>query len=256
MSGTDVLSQLPWPPLEFRRLVGPTELDQFDNPTGQLVFKDLPEEACDYVLDFGCGCGRLARQLIQQRPRPRRYLGIDPHRGMIEWCQTNLSPHAPEFVFWHHDVFQQFMNPGGSLNPIPLAARDSEITLFIGWSVFTHLLEADAKFYLGEMARVLSPVGTAVTTWLLFDKRDFPMMQTFQNALFISDFDPTNAVIFDRRWLSSEASRAGLVMSRIVPPAIRGFQWRIHFQKLGEGRHSEAFPEDTAPRGIARPSLE
>ena len=32
------------------------------------------------------------------------------------------------------------------------------------------------------------------------------MMQDFQNALYINDVDPTNAVIFDREWLRREAS--------------------------------------------------
>ena len=52
-----------------------------------------------------------------------------------------------------------------------------------------------------------SPDGVAVTTWFLFDKANFPMMQEFQNALYISDFDPTNAVIFDRTWLSGALAR-------------------------------------------------
>ena len=33
------------------------------------------------------------------------------------------------------------------------------------------------------------------------------MMQDFQNALYINDVDPSNAVIFDREWLRREARR-------------------------------------------------
>ena len=54
-------------------------------------------------------CGEA---LIQQRPRPARYLGIDVHRGMIEWCRENLTPFAPSFEFMHHDVFSRGLNPG------------------------------------------------------------------------------------------------------------------------------------------------
>jgi SAM-dependent methyltransferase len=244
---------LPLPPPEFRRLVGPTEPEPFDNPVGARIFPEIPEQAYAAVLDFGCGCGRLARQLIQQRPRPGRYLGVDPHRGMIEWCRTHLTPHAPGFEFRHHDVFHEFVNPDGQLDPIALPAADAEVTLFVAWSVFTHLLEADAGFYLGELARVLRPTGAAVTTWFLFDKREFPMMQAFQNALFISDFDPTNAVLFDRAWLCDRADQLGLTMTRIVPPVIRGYQWTIEFRKAGAGRARVEFPEDRAPYGVARP---
>ena len=71
---------LPIPPLELRELVGPTDPALFDNPDGNLVVPGLAPEAFSSVLDFGCGCGRLARQLIQQHPQPEIYLGIDLHR--------------------------------------------------------------------------------------------------------------------------------------------------------------------------------
>jgi SAM-dependent methyltransferase len=247
------VNQLPVPPPEFRRLVGPTGPEPFDNPTGALVFPDLPLEAYQAVFDFGCGCGRIARQLIQQRPAPARYLGVDPHRGMVEWCRTHLAPHAPGFEFRHHDVFQEFVNPDGQLDTLPLPVDDNAVTLFIAWSVFTHLLQADAAFYLAELGRVLSPSGVAVTTWFLFDKREFPMMQAFQNALFINEFDPTNAVLFDRAWLRDQAGVNGLTITRVVPPLIRGYQWTIELRKARDGDSHAAFVEDLAPYGLARP---
>jgi SAM-dependent methyltransferase len=236
--------------------VGPTEPRYFDLSGDGRVFPELAEQAYSSVFDFGCGCGRLARQLIQQRPRPERYLGVDRHRGMVAWCQDNLAPHAPGFQFRHHNVFHERLNEGGTPGHLPFPAADGDITLFIAWSVFTHLLEPDAGFYIQELARVLSPTGVAVTTWFLFDKGDFPMMQEFQNALLINPVDPTNAVIFDRGWLSAQAARNNLTMTRITPPAIRGFQWTIHFERQAEGRPPAPFPDDTAPRGIARPPLE
>ena len=49
------------------------------------------------------------------------------------------------------------MNPDGELDSLPLPAGDGEVTLFAAWSVFTHVFERDAAFYLGEIARVLAP---------------------------------------------------------------------------------------------------
>ena len=183
------------------------------------------------MFDYGCGCGRLARQLLQSGPRPRRYLGIDPHMGMVDWCRVNITPRAPEFEFRHHDVFQEFMNPDGTFEQLPLPAEDGTVSLFLAWSVFTHLLQPDAEFYLREISRVLRPDGVAVTTWFLFDKADFPMMQDFQNALYISDFDPTNAVIFDETWLARTLEAAGLEVDCRTPPAVRGYQWTIHLRR-------------------------
>jgi hypothetical protein len=38
------MPDLPFPPEEYRRLVGPTEVKFFDNPTGAPVFAGLPLE--------------------------------------------------------------------------------------------------------------------------------------------------------------------------------------------------------------------
>jgi SAM-dependent methyltransferase len=249
------MSDLPLPPVEFRRLVGPVDAAFFDNPSRGAVLPDIGTHAYSFVFDFGCGCGRLARQLIQQRSRPAHYIGVDRHRGMVEWCATHLGPVAPGFEFRHHDVHHEFLNPTGQRGHVPLPAPDAQVTLFIAWSVFTHLLQADAEFYLRELSRVLGPSGVAVTTWFLFDKRQFPMMQEFQNALMINDVDPTNAVIFDRAWLIDRIAANGLVVTRVVAPTIRGFQWTLHLQKQIVGRQSVEFPEDRAPIGIARPPI-
>ena len=218
---------LPLPPLEFRHLVGPTDPAAFDAPSVNLQLGLLPPDVFASVFDFGCGCGRIARQMMLNGRLPLRYLGVDPHKGMIEWCRGNISARAPQFQFRHHDVFQEFMNPDGTFDTVPLPIADDSVTLFLAWSVFTHLLAPDAEYYLRELARVLSPNGVAVTTWFLFDKRDFPMMQEFQNALYISDFDPTNAVIFDRRWLEQTIANAGLAIESRTEPTVRGHQWSM-----------------------------
>ena len=81
------------------------------------------------------------------------------------------------------------------------------------------------------------------------------MMQEFQNALMINASDPTNAVIFDRGWLMKQLETVGLVATRILPPEIKGFQWTIHLERNVNGRTSVEFPEDRAPKGIARPPV-
>lgn len=246
----------PLPPPTMRQLVGPTDDAAYDNPGGGRVFPYIPLDAYQSVFDFGCGCGRVARQLIQQKPRPKRYVGIDLHRGMIKWCTTNLAPFAPGFSFYHHNVFNISLNPEG-VRPGQLAfpAADGEFSLVNAWSVFTHLSESAAAHYVHECARILCPDGLVHSTWFLFDKTDFPMMQSFQNALFINDVDPTNAVIFDRQWVRRTAASAGLVIYQVIPPAIRGFQWTLLMARPREGLHEASFPIDTAPADIMRPPL-
>jgi hypothetical protein len=65
----EAMSQtIPIPPAEIRELVGPTEPEAFDNPDHQLVYPYLEPAVYESVFDFGCGCGRVARQQIQQDP--------------------------------------------------------------------------------------------------------------------------------------------------------------------------------------------
>jgi SAM-dependent methyltransferase len=241
------MSELPIPPLEMRESVGPTDPALFDNPTGDPVFPGIPSEGYDSVFDFGCGCGRIARQLIQQRDQPRAYLGIDLHKPLIDWASENLTPAAPGFEFRHHDVYYPTWNEGDKPEVAPFPAQDDSHSLAIAWSVFTHLTQVNAEYYLGEVARILRPDGAFLGTWFIFDKIYFPMMQEFQNALYINDVSPTNAVIFDRNWLVETAASKGLVVVEAEQPMIRGYQWLIKMVSAATGAQSIKLPPDEAP---------
>jgi SAM-dependent methyltransferase len=247
---------LPVPPLEMRQLVGPTDPALFDNPSGRLVYDGLPAEQFRSVLDFGCGCGRIGRQFIQQQPRPERYEGLDLHSGMIRWATENLAPRAPGFRFTHHDVFYPGFNPGDG-KPLHDAFpfRDSEFSFIVSISVFTHLTEDQADAYLAEMARVLEPGGVLLCTWFLFERQDFPMMQENQHTLFINEHDVRNAVIYDRDWVRAAAARHGLGLREIRPPAIHGFQWELRFAWATGGASDAEWPVDEAPAGRQAPPL-
>jgi SAM-dependent methyltransferase len=247
-------TELPLPPLELRELVGLTDPAGWTNFTGDPIWPDLPPEAWRFYVDFGCGCGRSARRLLQQRERPRRYLGIDLNREMIAWAQANLAPADPGFSFVHHDVYSAGLNPDPRRPLVaPLPVDDGACSLMEAWSVFTHLAEAQAEWYLDEVARVLAPDGILMATWFLFDKVTFPFMQEFQNALYINEIDPTNAVVFDRAWLRAALAHRGLVIDRAAPPEVRGFAYVLRIRRIAPGVEEVELPEDDAPVGLMRP---
>jgi SAM-dependent methyltransferase len=251
-----IQAALPLPPLEMRQLVGPTDPGWFDNPTGEPIFDFVEPRAFRSVFDFGCGCGRLARQLIQQRSRPERYLGVDLHPGMIAWCQKNLSSAAPGFDFVHHDVYNYHFNPGIEKPLVlPFPAEDGAFSLVEAWSVFTHLTEDQAAHYLREVARILAPGGVFHSTWFLFDRSDgFPMMTDSQNALYVSYIDPSAAAIFDRSWLRNTAAGLDLTIYQVWPvrPAARGFQWHV-LMADGDGKTAAPWPADDRSAGWNQP---
>jgi SAM-dependent methyltransferase len=248
--------ELPLPPVELRELVGPTDVSLFDNPTGDPVFGDLDASSYRFVVDFGCGCGRIARQLAQQRERPERYVGVDLHRGMIKWCEDNLGSRISGFEFHHHDVYNPSFNPDQALPRVaPIPVDTGQATLVIAWSVFTHLLQSQVEWYLTELHRILAEDGVAISTWFLFDKSRFPMMQDFQNALYINEDDLTNAVIFDKEWLLDVFRRQGLSVRAAVKPAIRGYAWVLQLGLARPGEQSVSLPRDDAPLGRMPPPI-
>ena len=245
--------ELPMPPLEMRRLVGPTDPEVYGNPHGGLIYPYLAPECFRNFFDFGCGCGRVARQLILQRPAPEVYVGVDLHPAMIRWCNENLHPVAPNFHFHHHDVFNVAFNPGPH-KPLtaPFPAGDSQFTLVNALSVFTHLTEGQAGYYLRECARILHPEGVLHASWFLFDKADHPMMDASSNALYVSYTDPSAAVIFDRQWVRDTARAMGLRIYKVIAPSIRGYQWLVLMTRRTDLPEIE-LPEDKAPRGVVPP---
>jgi SAM-dependent methyltransferase len=246
-------SALPLPPLRLRRAVGTIERSHWDNPDGSLVFGDeVPPESYRTVFDFGCGCGRTARQMLQQELPPKEYVGVDLNQDSIDWCCENLTPVAPAFTFHHLNAYNARFNPRGERRGLSFPT-DEQFSLVNAHSVFTHIVEPSLRHYLAECARVLADGGSFRATWFLFDKTVYPMMQEGQNSLYINIEDPTNAVIYDYRFVESRYRDLGLVVTRIVPPTVRGFHWVLVAERLRAGLTSAQFPQDAADKGVVRP---
>ncbi len=116
------------------------------------------------VLDIGCGCGKTARFLVNNRD-VAHYLGFDVLKLSIDWSRQYLTPGSQgRFEFHHADLYNAEYNPGGTLQArdYRFPAQDGTVDLAFAASLFTHLLEADCRHYLSETARTLKPGGLAV----------------------------------------------------------------------------------------------
>ena len=245
---------LPMPPPEMWDLVGAPGPKYFDNPEGKPVYPSVPAERYESFFDFGCGCGRVARQLIQQRVPPVRYVGVDLHKGMIDWAQRNLAPAAEGFEFLHHDVYNLRFNPNGKVPPMErFPVGDHEFTFVHALSVFTHLTQSQAEYYLPEVVRILHPEGVFLSSWFLFDKSFFPFMPDDYSALYVNYEDPSAAVVFDRSWVQAMAAKCSLVICGVTPPQVRGHQWTLQMQTQASGAKWAEWPADDAPIGKTVP---
>ena len=97
------------------------------------------------VLDWGSGCGRVARHLAPELGA--RFYGCDIDADNVSWCNANL--------------------PGSysasTLAP-PLPYADETFDIIYGISVFTHLRANWESAWLAELRRVLRPGGTMLMT--------------------------------------------------------------------------------------------
>lgn len=122
---------------------GATDFHRLDCVVRRISGKPLGAQS--NVLDWGVGCGRLARHFPQADGGA--FSGCDIDRDNVAWCREHLRG---RFV-------------GSSLQP-PLPFDDGEFDVVYGISVFTHLRESLQDRWLDELRRVLRPGGIVLTT--------------------------------------------------------------------------------------------
>lgn len=106
----------------------------------------------DYLIDVGCGSGRLACALARSDWRDSiRYLGVDIVPAMLEFAAAKCR--QPR---WRFELVTE--------PKIPEADGVAGMVCF--FSVFTHLLQEESFLYLQEARRVLKPGGRIVASYL------------------------------------------------------------------------------------------
>jgi SAM-dependent methyltransferase len=104
------------------RRVGQDGLSQFQN-----------------ILDWGCGCGRTARNFHELSGA--KFTGVDIDWDNLNWCKANLG-------------FGQFQDV--PLHP-PTRLEPDSFDLLFGISVFSHLAEPQQREWLQELHRIARP---------------------------------------------------------------------------------------------------
>lgn len=101
-----------------------------------------PKPLLEYrsILDFGCGCGRLARMF---KGHPHRIAGCDIDQRHIKWIQQSLD---------YMDARVTSVRP-------PLPYSDDEFDAVISISIFTHLNENSQDGFLSELRRITQKGG-------------------------------------------------------------------------------------------------
>jgi SAM-dependent methyltransferase len=145
----------PMPPAEMRFKVAAEADETHFDVSGRRSVADLtralagvgrPLSEFKRMLEWGCGCGRILRQL---EPAPgQEVYGCDIDPEMIEWLQGAM----PELKLAANDGLP------------PLSYSDGQFDLIFNHSVLSHLDEAYQDAWLAELARVLAHGGVLILT--------------------------------------------------------------------------------------------
>jgi SAM-dependent methyltransferase len=125
----------------------------------------------DDVLDVGCGIGRMAIPLTGYLAAGGSYRGFDIVPKGVRWCQKHITPRYPNFQFEAFDLRNTLYNRTATSDAanFRFPYRGASFDFVFATSVFTHLLPDAMRNYVGQIARVLRPGKTTLTTWLLLN---------------------------------------------------------------------------------------
>lgn len=104
------------------------------------------------VLEFGVGCGRVARHFTASQHSS--FVGTDVDSKLIAWCCSKLATADKRFSF-----FTNAYKP-------PLELQDESVDFAFSISVFTHLSAADQIRWFDEIHRVLVHDGHFLVTFI------------------------------------------------------------------------------------------
>lgn len=144
-----------------------------------LICRHLPGPSANQVLDIGCGTGILA---IASEPYVQdggKYVGIDVSLQDIQFCRQQYR--SPHFEFIHLDASNPEYAPHQADSHLPWPVEDERFDLVTALSVWTHMNQADARYYFGEVRRVIKPTGKAMITMFILDQ-DYERKMTKDQA--------------------------------------------------------------------------
>jgi len=177
------IKKISLPPTDFMQLVcggNHENIAEHFEWAGELLLRMLDEEKMisgdtDF-LDVGCGCGRVARHLLNEPVKS--CTGFDRHAGMINWCQENITAHAPNFRFHCFEIKSAYSDMDGHEGKIEAASfcfpfADCAFDAILLASVFTHMPMKESRNYLKELRRVLRPGGKILLSVFFSDSEPY-----------------------------------------------------------------------------------
>lgn len=159
------------------------------------------------VLDVGCGV-RFTQAIINRSIPIASYTGIDTHKFLIDFLQSQVTDSRFTFTWWnvHNDQYNAAGEPMQSFADIPVDGQYDIIWLF---SVFTHLFPEDSHKLLC-LLRPHAHRGTA----LVFTAFVFDNVEEFENRSSL----PEIYACYSEAYINSMIEAAGWRVESLDPP--------------------------------------
>jgi SAM-dependent methyltransferase len=215
------------PPLWLRRHAGPVaRFESASREAAETIERLGLVREGDRVLDVGCGPGAMAPHLGRLIGPRGRYVAFDIHAPSIAWARRHFAS-DPRLRFEPAALESPYGGDGRSaVEQYRFPAQDASCDFVLAKSVFTHLLEPEARRYLSEIWRVLAPARAAMVTAFLFDRgsltgsgrsRLFPCADESGAVRFRSRSRPRSAVAYERSRFLAMLDSAGLRIGHEIP---------------------------------------
>jgi len=133
-----------------------------------LILQQTLQSNSPEILDIGCGRGFLGIASSFFVKEKGSYTGIDINIKAIEFCKKHYEKENMNFVHLNHH--NPYYNIANEALPKPWPIDDNSKDLLTALSVWTHLSEQHAKFYMNEVKRVLKTNGKAIITFFCLDE--------------------------------------------------------------------------------------
>jgi ubiquinone/menaquinone biosynthesis C-methylase UbiE len=181
-----------------------------------------------YLVDVGCGSGRLAHPMSRYLTGP--YLGTDVVPDLVTHAQAICE--RPDWRF-------------EAVDHIAIPEADGRADMVCFFSVMTHLLHEQSYWYLEEARRVLKPGGVIVFSFLEFkEPGHMPVFWATLSAAKANSGEPLN-VFIERNAIQRWADALGLELTHLhdggealTPEGNLGQSICVLRKPLGEGRGS------------------
>jgi GT2 family glycosyltransferase/SAM-dependent methyltransferase len=133
-----------------------------------LIFQNLPDQRPFRVLDVGSGAGRLAIAYSLYLSDADTYTGLEVREKDVAFCRKRYN--KKNFSFIHFNANNRMYASKQANKQVLWPVESQEFNLISALSVWTHMNENDARFYLSEVARALAPKGRAIISFFILDE--------------------------------------------------------------------------------------